>query len=229
MPKSAMPTRHIEVLGTSEYLEKAIEFRMGLSLQFRSGLSKMESASRMANVETEKYLNEIISILVRQKFPEEQILFGGTNDQMYWRRKGPNGNLRANRLMLRHADQRMIMMVPFWLEGLKTGKHEIRYSQNQPLFEADEGADAEAFAKALENAKSIAEKIAAAGGAKLGPLLEAQDKKLLNYSSNNDHMMYATRSAGGHVGSDGQTLMERDLEVPTRAVTVSLRAVFGLA
>ncbi|MGB0906644.1 MAG: SIMPL domain-containing protein [Maricaulaceae bacterium] len=224
MPKTLKPTRHIQVIGTSEYLEKAIEFRMGLSLEMSSSLSK-SGHGRGGNVETEKYLNEIIALLVKQGFPEDQILFGGTNDQNYWQPKKAYGNLRANRLMLRHADQKMIMMVPFWLEGFKTGKHDIRYTQHHPLFEAEDGADAEAFAKALSNAKRIAGSIAAAGDAKLGPLQEAQDQS----SHFNDDMFMQERSLGAPMGSDGQTLMDRDLETPTRKVSVSLRVVFGLA
>lgn len=228
MPKTTPPLRHIEVIGHATYLEVATEFRMGLNLQMSSSLSKSSHTARTGNADTEKHLNEIIAVLVQQGFPEDQILFGGTHDQTYWRPKKAYGTLRANRLMLRHEDQRMIMMVPFWLEGMKIGKLEIRYVQHQPLFEAEAGADAEAFAKAMENAKYVAGKIAAAGDAKLGPLLEAQDKKLLQYGGGNDVMM-RTRSAGAPMASDGHTLMERDLERPSREVSVSLRAVFGLA
>lgn len=228
MTKATTPARHIEVIGQATYLEIATEFRMGLSLQVSSNFSK-SSRGRADHIDTEKYLNEMIAILIRQGFPEDQILFGGTSDQTYWRPKKAYGNMRANRLMLRHADQRMIMMVPFWLEDLKIDKHEIRYTQHQPLFEAEDGAEAQAFADALSNAKTIAGKIAVAGDAKLGPLLEAQDKDLLRYSGGHEPMMMRTRSAGAPMASDGQTLMERDLERPTRDVTVSLRAVFGLA
>lgn len=226
--------RYIEVIGEGQFIETATKFIAEVTLEVRA--SKDETAMR----ELAEFWAEALAVLREAGISDDEIVEGGVDFQRPWYWKKKVGQSALRKIILKVADVDRLHRGLEQLEPLQARNKErktISVDMRQPVFEDSDEAKSAVLARAFQDAKAKASRLAAAMGCKLGQPIEAEEggwsKRNSGFSGDDDWWGDQSRfpmSGGGVVVMAGAGAAEPapTPQRPTRTIFVKCRVRFAI-
>ena len=187
----------IDVIGEAVFETTAETYRFTLKLKKKSGVSQLDKSKSVQKAQSQAALDILFEALSKSDIPENHVRYGGVSDQKEWRRKGYD-RYQFTTFVITHENVNHILALQASLDQLDIGKHVLEYSGFHPIYPKENKAKIEAFARSMENAKSIASAIAGVTEQSIGKIIHARDVAAIERSSAHNNMRdYAVGGAGG--------------------------------
>lgn len=226
--------RYIEVIGEGQFIETATKFIAEVMLEVRA--SKDETAMR----ELAEFWAEALAILREAGISDDEIIEGGADFHRPWYWKKKVGQSALRKIILKVSDADRLHRALEQLEPLQSRNKErktIGIEMRQPVFEDSDEAKSAVLARAFQDAKAKASRLAAAMDCTLGQPLEAEEggwsKRNSGFSGDEDWWGDKSRfpMAGGVMlaGAAAPSEPAPSLQRPTRTIFVKCRVRFAIA
>lgn len=230
--------RYIEVVGEGEFVETAARFVAEVVLEVRA--AKDETAVR----ELAELWSAALTALREAGIRDDEMIEGGTDVHRPWYWKKKVGQNVTRKIRLKVGDFSRLNAGLDRLEPLQArhmDRKTISIDMRQPEFEDLNDAQSRVLARAYENAKTKATRLAGAMGCTLGEPIHVEEggwvKRNSGFSGDEDWGGDSSRFAwgggivlGGAAAAGGAAAdaPEQELQRPSRTIFVKCRVRFGL-
>ncbi|SEM00051.1 Protein of unknown function [Variovorax sp. YR750] len=161
---------YIQVAGLGDLTETIVEQRAALTITVKA------SKTEVALAEATKLRNDAIRTLKEAGLTPDEITEGGRDAWQPWYLKRSVGQEVAHRVLIACKETRRLYQALDALEPLFTNsRYTMGVDMQQPRFEAQDGAEAEARMAAIRHARSKALILAKEAGVTLGAVAQVEE------------------------------------------------------
>lgn len=215
----------IQVAGLGDLIERVTEQRATLTITVKA------SKTEVALAEATSLRNDTIRTLKEAGLTSDEITEGGRDAWQPWYLKRSVGQEVAHRVLIACKETRRLYQALDALEPLFTNsRYTMGVDMQQPRFEAQEGAEAEARMAAIRHARGKALILAKEAGVTLGAVAQVEElgSQADNSGAYGDHTWaYAGGAAASASGSPESDFEELAGAMRTRTLRYRVRFLIG--